>query len=146
MALLLYVGKSRRKHLVALEAKATRLSSPEAIIWALLKVVGSLPPVARRCWKSAESRVFNVAYQAEDFVTLLRERPPGSGRWSAKDPRRAARASVTTLSPELLKAVVRAGGTITTTIYPPTRQEPARRTNGKSPATPRRRSLLNGRS
>jgi hypothetical protein len=82
----MYVGKSRRKHLVAFEAKGTRQSSPEATMRALLKVIGALPPVARRAWKSAEARVFNVGYQAEEFVTLLHERPPGSGRWYAKDP------------------------------------------------------------
>jgi hypothetical protein len=138
VALVLYAGKSRRKYLVALEARETRLSSPEATMWALLKVIRSLPPVARRAWKSAESRVFNAGYQAEEFVTLLHERPPGSGRWYAKNPRKAARASVTTLSPKLVQAVARAGVTITTTIYPPTRQVPARRTNRKSSAALRR--------
>jgi len=134
LALVLYVGKSRRKHLVALEAKETRLSSPEATVWALLRVVRSLPPVARKAWRSAESRVFNVGYQAGEFVTPLHERPPGSGRWYAKDPRKAAKASVTTLGPKLIQAVARAGGTITTTIYPATRQEPARRTKRRSSA------------
>jgi hypothetical protein len=129
VALVLYVGKSRRKHLVAFEAKETRLSSPEGTMWALFKVIRSLPPGARRAWKSAESRVFNVGYQAEEFVTLLHEQTPRSGRWYAKDPRKAAKPSVTKLSPELLQAVARVGGSITTTIYPPTRQVPARRTN-----------------
>ena len=138
LALVLYVGKSRRKHLLAFEAKETRLSSPEATIWALLNVIRSLPPAARRTWKSADSRVFNVGYQAEEFVTLLHERPPGSGRWYAKDPRKAAKASVTTLSPKLIQALARAGGTVTTTIYPPTRQVPARRTNRRSSVAPRR--------
>jgi hypothetical protein len=137
MALVLYVGKSGRNHLVALETKETRLSSPEATMWALLKVIGALPPVARRAWKSAESRVFNIGYQAEEFVTELQERPPGSGRWHVKDPRKAAKASVTTLSPKLLRAVVRAGGTITTTIYPPTRRVSPRR-DGSSRAARRR--------
>lgn len=133
-ALVLYVGKSGRKHLVALEARATRLSSPEVVIWALLRLIKVLPPVARSAWKSAESRVFNVGYHAGEFVTLLHERPPGSGRWYAKDPRKAARPSVTTLSPELLEAVARIGGTITTTIYPPTKHVPARRTTRSSAA------------
>jgi len=131
VALVLYVGKTRRKHLVAFEAQEARLSSPEATIWALLKVIKALPPKARRVWKSAESRVFNVGYQAEGFVTLLHERSPGSGRWYAKDPRKAAKASVTTFSPELVQAVARAGGTITTTIYPPTRQMRPRRTSSR---------------
>ena len=81
--------------------------------------------------------MFNVGYQAEEFVTLLHERPPGSGRWYAKDPRKAAKASVSTLSPKLIQAVARAGGTITTTIYPPTREVPARGTNRRSSAAPR---------
>jgi hypothetical protein len=138
LALVLYVGKSRRKHLVALETKETRLTSPEATMWALLKVIGSLPRVARAAWKSADSRVFNVGYQAEEFVTLLHERPPGSGRWYAKDPRKAAQALVTTLSPKLIQAVARAGGTITTTIYPPTRKASTRRPRGKLAAASRR--------
>jgi hypothetical protein len=138
VALVLFVGKSRRKHLVALEAKEARPSSPEATTWALLKVIRSLPPVARRAWKSADTRVFNIGYQAEEFVTLLHERPPGSGRWYAKDPREAAKASVTTLSPKLIQAVARAGGTIITTIYPPTRQVPAHRTKRRSSAELRR--------
>ena len=44
VALVLYVGKSRRKHLVAFEAKETGLSSPEATMWALLKVIRSFHP------------------------------------------------------------------------------------------------------
>jgi hypothetical protein len=132
VALVLHVGKSRRKHLVALETNEMKLSSPEAIMWALLKVISSLPPAARRAWKNAESRVFNVGYQAEEFVTLLHEQPPGSGRWHAKDPRKAARPLVTTLSPALVQAVARAGGTITTTIYPPTRRIRTRATKRSS--------------
>ncbi len=92
-----------------LAAKETRLSSPEATMWALFKVIRSIPPEARRAWKSAESRVLNVGYRPEEFVTLLHEQTPGSGRWYAKDPRKAAKPSVTLLSPELLQAVARAG-------------------------------------
>src|SRR5262245_32761556 len=80
-ALVLYAGKSRRKDLVALEAKVTRSLSPEAIIWALLRLIESLPPKARRAWKTAQSRVFDVGYQAEAHVILLHERPVGSGHW-----------------------------------------------------------------
>jgi hypothetical protein len=131
-ALVLYSGKSGRKYLVAFETKNARASTPEAVVWALLEVIGSLPPLARRAWKGADSRVFNVGYDAGDFVTPLHERPPGSGRWYAKDPRKAATRLVTTLSTELLRSVARVGGTITTTIYPFTKQVPARRTKRRS--------------
>ena len=126
-AVVLYVGKVRRRFLVNLEARSSRLSSPEKAIWAPLEVVKSLPPSARAAWKSAQSRVFNVGYQGGEFVTLLHERPIGSGCWYAKDPRHAASPCESSFSPELLKAVAAVGGSIATTIYPPTREVPSRR-------------------
>jgi hypothetical protein len=130
-ALVLYVGKSRGSQLVALEADRTKLSSPESIIWALLDVMKTLPAAARRLWKGADARVFNIGYQAEDFVTVLHQDPANSGRWRAKDPQRAAKVYESSLSPKLLQAVARVEGTITTTIYPPTRMASARRTTAK---------------
>jgi len=124
-AFVLYAGKARRKYLVSFEARLVRPSSPEKAIWALLTIVDSLPPAARRAWKSAQSRVFNIGYDGGEFITVLRERPVGSGQWRAVDPERAASACETSLSPKLLTAVAKFGGTIATTIYPPTRQERA---------------------
>ena len=102
-------------------------TSPERTIWALLKVVDALPPAARRLWKRAESRVFNVGYEGGEFVSLLYERPLGSGRWYPKRAGAPAAACETSLSPELLHAVARVGGIIATTIYPPRREIPSRR-------------------
>ena len=130
----LHVGKIRRKFLASIEAKSsTPLTSPEQTIWALLKVVESLPPKASRLWRHAESRVFNVGYEGGDFVTLLYERPVGSGRWYPGG-RRKAVACETSLSPELLRAVANVKGTIATTIYPPRRQAPSRRPKRRSSA------------
>ena len=126
-SLILYAGRSRRKFLVAIEAKSSRLTSPERTMWSLLELIESLPPAARRSWKSAESRVFNVGYEGGEFVTLFHERPAGSGRWYPKDPGKAAQPCETSLSPDLLHAVARARGTITTTIYPPRREVATRR-------------------
>jgi hypothetical protein len=128
----LHVGKMRRKFLAIIEAKSsTRLTSPEQTIWALLKVVDALPPRATRLWRHAESRVFNIGYEGGDFITLLYERPVGSGRWYSGG-RKKAEPCETTLSPALLRAVANVKGTITTTIYPPRRQVPSRRSKRRS--------------
>lgn len=133
----LHVGKVRRKFLARVEAHSARvLRSPEQTIWALLKVIKSLPPRARRLWRHAESRVFNVGYESGDFVTLLSERPVGSGRWYPRGPK-TAEPCETSLSPELLRAVANVGGTIATTIYPPRREVPSRRPRRRSQAAAR---------
>jgi hypothetical protein len=122
IAFVLHVGKIRRRFHVSLEASLPRDSSPEETIWALLKIVGVLPPAARRAWKAAESRVFNVGYEGGELMTLLRERPVGSGRWYAVNPKQATKPYETSFSPKLLDAVAKVGGTIATTIYPPARE------------------------
>lgn len=138
-AFVLYAGKLRRKFLVSFETRSSRAHSPESTIRALLDTVGSLPPTALKAWKTADARVFNVGYQAGDLVTVVHERPLGSGRWYAKDRRRAAKPCETSFSPELLRAVARVEATITTTIYPPTKQVvPSRRTPAASSTRTRR--------
>ena len=102
-----------------------------------LKVVQSLPPRAGRLWRHAESRVFNVGYEGGEFVTLLYERPAGSGRWYPRGPNKTAGPCETALSPELLRAVANVGGTIATTIYPPRREVPSRRPKRRSSAAAR---------
>ncbi|HWM28560.1 MAG TPA: hypothetical protein VNQ14_08885, partial [Woeseiaceae bacterium] len=67
-SLVLHVGKIRRKFLARIEAKLVRPLTPEQTIWALLKVVESLPPRAGRLWRRAESRVFSVGYEGGEFV------------------------------------------------------------------------------
>ena len=122
-ALILYAGKIRRKFFVSLEAKSSSLSSsPERTMWTLLKLIQSLPPSARRAWNQAQSRVFNVGYEAGEFVTLLQERPVGSGCWYPLNGSEVAAPCETSFSPELLHAVAKVGGTIMTTIYPPRRE------------------------
>jgi hypothetical protein len=133
VAFVLYSGKIRRRFLVSLECRLPRASSPEATIWALLKIVAALPPAARRDWKAAQSRVFNVGYEGGEFITPLRERPVGSGRWYAANPAQAAEPCEASFSPKVLDAVARVGGTITTTIYPPRREVPSRRRKRASP-------------
>ena len=136
-SVVLHVGRVRRRFLARIEAKSGRApTSPERTIWALLKVVDALPPAARRLWKRAESRVFNVGYESGEFVSLLYERPLGSGRWYPKRAGAPAAACETSLSPELLHAVARVGGIIATTIYPPRREIPSR---GPTKARRRRR-------
>ena len=130
-SVVLHVGKVRRRFLARIESKSPRAPTPERTIWALLKVIDALPPAARRLWKRAESRVFNVGYEGGEFVSLLYERPLGSGRWYPKRSGAPAAACETSLSPELLHAVARVGGTIATTIYPP-RREARRRKRGES--------------
>jgi hypothetical protein len=129
-SVVLHVGKVRRKFLASIEAKSVRPLTPEQTIWALLKVVESRPPGAGRLWRRAESRVFNVGYEGGEFVSLLYERPVGSGRWYPRGPGKTAGPYETSLSPELLWAVANVGGTIATTIYPPRREVPSRRPNG----------------
>jgi hypothetical protein len=137
-SLVLHVGKVRQKFLASIEAKSARpLTSPEQTIWALLKVVESLPPRAGRLWRHAESRVFNVGYEGGEFVSLLYERPVGSGRWYPRGPGKTAGPCETSLSPELLRAVANVGGTIATTIYPLRREVPSRRPKRRSSAAAR---------
>lgn len=138
IAFVLYSGKIRRKFLLSFEAALPKVTSPESAIWALLKVVEALPPRARKAWKAAQSRVFNVGFRSGDFITLLRERPVGSGRWYAANPKKAAVPCETSLSTKVLQAVAKVDGTIATTIYPPTREVPSRRRKAK-PSTTRRR-------
>lgn len=123
----LHVGKVRRKFLASIEANCVRRLSPEQTIWALLEVVESLPARARRLWRQAESRVFNIGYEGGEFVSLMYERPVGSGRWYPRGPGKTAVPCETSLSPELLRAVAKVRGTIATTIYPPRREVPSRR-------------------
>lgn len=133
-SVVLHVGRFRRKFLARIEAKSARaLTSPERTIWALLEVVEALPPAARRLWKHAESRVFNVGYEGGEFVSLLYERPLGSGRWYSKRSGTTTDACETSLSPELLQAVAKVGGTVATTIYPPRREVPSRRSKKARP-------------
>jgi len=129
-ALVLHAGKVRRKFLVSVEVAKTT-TSPERTMWALLRLVESLPPVARRRWKGADARIFNVGYEGGRPV-LLHERPAGSGRWYARR-RSDAAPYETSFSPELLRAVARVGGTITTTIYPLTEQVRPRRRTRRQP-------------
>jgi len=126
-SLVLHVGEVRRKFLASIEAKSMRPATPEQTIWALLKVVESLPPKADRLWRRAETRVFNVGYEGGEFVSLLYERPAGSGRWYPRRSGKTADPCETSLSPELLRAVANVGGTIATTIYSPRREVPSRR-------------------
>jgi hypothetical protein len=72
-------------------------------------------------WNRAQSRVFNIGYEGCGFVVPVVERPVGSGCWYARDPDSPTHCE-TSLSPALLQAVARVGGTVTTTIYPATKQ------------------------
>lgn len=132
-AFVLYEGRVGRRFLVSFEARSLA-SSPEGRIWALLKVVESLPRSAGAAWRGAQSRVFDVGYQGGEFLALLHERPIGSGRWYAKDSQRPATPYETSFSPEVLKAVAAVGGSIATTIYPPTREVRARRQKATAPS------------
>jgi len=118
-SLVVYAGKVRRRFLVSIEAKAARLTDPERTIRALLRVIESLPASARRDWNRATARVFNVGFEGGELVKL-QERPKGSGRWYPPRGGDTAMHCGTSLSPELLHAVAKVKGTITTTVYAPT--------------------------
>lgn len=118
-ALVLYAGKVRRQFLVSIEVNAGRLKDPEPTIWALLRVIEGLPESARRDWKRARARVFNVGFEGGQLVRL-QEKPKGSGRWYPPRGGDAAIRCETSLSTELLQAVAKVKGTITTTVYAPT--------------------------
>src|SRR5262245_61797711 len=129
-----HAGKVRGKFLVSIVARpAKRSPSPEDMIWDLLKVADALSPAATRLWKRAESRVFSIGYEGGEFITLLHERPVGSGRWFAGG-RKRAEPCETFLSPDLLRAVANVKGTISTTIYPPRREVSSRRRRRRSSA------------
>jgi hypothetical protein len=118
-SLVLYAGKVGRRFLVSIESKATRLTDPARTIRALLRVIESLPASARRDWDRATARVFNVGFEGGEVVKL-QEKPKGSGRWYPSRGGDAAMHCETSLSAELLQAVARIKGTITTTVYAPT--------------------------
>jgi hypothetical protein len=125
--LLLHAGKIRGRFHLSIEASCSS-TTPDEAISALLQIVRALPPAAKRLWKRAESRVFNVGYDAGEKVNTLHERPVGSDRWHTRSPSTAARAYEGTFSPEILRAVVKADAIIGITVYPPTKQVPSRRT------------------
>jgi hypothetical protein len=135
--LVLHVGKLRRRFHLSIEASSNPKTPDEAIA-ALVELVHALPPAARRLWKRAESRVFNIGYDAGDTMNTMQERPVGSGSWHARSPSTAARPYEVTFSPDLLRAVVKADATLGTTIYPPTKEVPSRRSKRRKPP-PRRR-------
>jgi hypothetical protein len=120
----LYSGKEGRRFLVSIEAHPSQ-KSPEATIWALLAVIKSLPQAARAFVKRAESRTFNIGYGAGTTLTLMYETPPGSGVWRPKGSK--LRTYEASLTPKLLRAVADLGGTISTTLYPATREVRGRR-------------------
>jgi hypothetical protein len=124
--LVLHVGKVKRRFHLCVEATSNP-KAPDAVILALLEVVQSLPPTAKRLWKRAESRIFNVGYDSGTTVNLMHERPVGSGRWYARSPSKAARPYEITFDPKLLRDIVDVGATVGTTIYPPTKEIASRR-------------------
>jgi hypothetical protein len=71
--------------------------------------------------------VFNVGYEGGEFVSLLLRTAPGLRPLVSEAARHTADACETSLSPELLHAIARVGGTIATTIYPPRMEVPSRR-------------------
>ena len=125
-ALVLYAGKVRRRFLVSIEARAGRLTDAERTIWALVRVIESMPDAARRDWKRATARIFNVGVDGGELVKL-HERPKGSGRWYPAHGGDPAMHCETSLSTELLQAVAKVKGTITITVYAPTRRVGGRR-------------------
>lgn len=126
-SVVLHVGKLRRRFHLSIEASFSP-KTPDDAISDLLEIARALPPAAKQLWKRAESRVFNVGYNAGEDVNILSERPVGSGRWYPRTPSKAVRPYEVTFSPDLLRAVVKAGATLGTTIYPPTKELPSRRT------------------
>jgi hypothetical protein len=123
----LHVGKLRRRFHLSIEASGNP-KTPDEAISELLKLVQALPPAAKRLWKGAESRIFNVGYDAGNKVNTMYERPVGSGRWYCRSPSTAARRYEANFDPEILRAVVKADATLAVTIYPPTKEMPSRHT------------------
>lgn len=119
----LYVGRAKRKFLASFEAHG---DSPEETIWRLLELVRPLRGIARKLWRDAEARVFNIGFESGNAVALLHETPPGSGVWKQRG---RARLNVleTSLGSEVLRAVADVRGTVTTAIYPPRREVRAKR-------------------
>jgi hypothetical protein len=122
-SLVLYVGKAKRKFLASFEVHG---SSPEATIWRLLDLVKPLRGHARKLWKEADARVFNIGFESGSAVTLLHETPPGSGVWKPRG-KLKLNAFEASLGTEVLQAIAAARGTVTTTIYPPRREVGAKR-------------------
>lgn len=123
--LVLHVGKVNRKFLASFEAHG---DSPEETIWHLLELVRPLRGLARKLWREADARVFNVGFESGNAVALLYETPPGSGVWKQRG-RVKSNVLETSFGSDVLRAVAAVGGTVTTTIYPPRRE--VRRTRRK---------------
>ncbi|HEX2880295.1 MAG TPA: hypothetical protein VHO25_12255 [Polyangiaceae bacterium] len=120
--MVLHVGKVRRRFHLGVEASCSP-KTPDDAISELLQLVKTLPPAAKRLWKRAESRIFNVGYDAGNRMNTMYERPVGSGRWYTRSPSTAAHRYEATFDPEILRAVVKAGATLAITIYPPTKEK-----------------------
>lgn len=125
-ALTLYACRVGRRFLVALEAKSRRLTDPERTIRILLRLIDSLPRAARRAWKEASARVFDIGFDGGTPVRL-EERPKGSGRWFPARGGDAAIRCQASLSPDLLRAVARVNATIVITVYAPAEYDGDRR-------------------
>src|SRR6516225_1483270 len=97
----LVVGKAKRKFLASFEAHG---SSPEESIWRLLELVRPLRGRAKKLWKEADARVFNVGFESGNGLALLHETPPGSGVWKARG-KRKLNACETSLGSDILQAV-----------------------------------------
>ena len=92
--LVLYVGKERRRYCAHLELP-TQPRDPERALRRFVDSVAALPPAARRLWRRAQRREFNVGIQATA--------EPHRFEWH--------------LSPATLQAVAGVNARIGTTVY-----------------------------
>jgi hypothetical protein len=118
-AFIQFNGRVRGRFLVSVSSNTGfKKPSAEKKIRSLLGLVKTLPPVARRLWRRAESRTFDVGFESGAHMALVHETPPGSGVWSIRGKRRT-RSLNTSLKPEIVRAIASVGGTLAITIYPP---------------------------
>ena len=105
-ALLLHAGRIRSTFLASFETPGLNLPPDRAIKW-LADAVSALPPSARKFWKGARDRVFDIGVAAssgQHFFALA-------------------------LRPETLKTIAKLNARLAFTVYPPERRTRQRRPN-----------------
>lgn len=74
------------------------------MIMELVALIDGLPPAAKRCWREARVRTFDIGIQAGPPV------PESAGHSPFE----------VTISPDTTRAVARLGAHVKVTVYPPT--------------------------
>jgi hypothetical protein len=97
-------GVERPKWVHVAAFTSRRAKTVDQKVMELVALVDALPRAAKRCWREARVRTFDIGIQAGPA------RPESAG----------SRPLELTLAPETMRAAVRLKASVTVTVYPPT--------------------------